>query len=73
MRKSIVTISLDSEQVLLFYKRQKERVRAVADDGTSISLPFDIIAQFVSHHGIHGRFEISYDSSGKFKGIKRVD
>lgn len=72
MRKSIVTIHLDSEQVLLFYKRQKERVRAVAEDGTSISLPFDIIARFVSHHGIHGRFEISYDSTGKFKDIKRV-
>ncbi|MTI14583.1 DUF2835 family protein [Sansalvadorimonas verongulae] len=72
MRKSIVSINLNSDQVLQFYKRQKERVRAVADDGTSISLPFDIIARFVTHHGIYGRFEISYGSDGKFKGIRRV-
>ena len=72
MKKSVVSVNLSSEQVLLFYRRQRERVRAVAEDGTSISLPFDIIARFVTHHGIYGRFEISYDSKGKFKGIRQL-
>ncbi|MCY4473422.1 MAG: DUF2835 family protein [Kistimonas sp.] len=72
MRKSIISISLSSEQVLQFYKGQATMIRARAEDGTSISVPFDIMSRFVSHHGIYGRFEICYDSGGKFQGISRV-
>lgn len=72
MRKSTFSISLSSDQVLQFYKGQADMLRARTEDGTSISIPFDIISRFVTHHGIHGRFEIRYNSNGKFQGISRI-
>ena len=70
--KAIVTINLTAEQVKQFYMGQKNRVQAYTDDGQSVSVPYDILLEFVSHHGIYGRFEIRYDEDGKFRGISRI-
>lgn len=70
--KAVITINLTAEQVKQYYMGGKNRVQAYTDDGQSISVPYDILLQFVSHHGIYGRFEISYGEDGKFLGIIRV-
>ncbi len=70
--KAIITVNLTAEQVKQYYMGQKNRVQAYTDDGQSISLPYDILLEFISHHGIYGRFEIRYDDGGKFQSITRI-
>lgn len=69
---AIITVNLTSEQVKQYYMGEKNRIQAYTDDGQSISVPYDVLLEFVSHHGIYGRFEIRYDKDGKFQGISRV-
>ncbi|MCK5894266.1 MAG: DUF2835 family protein [Endozoicomonadaceae bacterium] len=67
-----ININLTSEQVKQYYMGGKNRVQAYTDDGQNISIPYDILLRFVTHHGIYGRFKISYDNNGKCQEISQV-
>ena len=72
MPKAVFSISLNSEQVLQYYKGKKNRVQVRTQEGLSMSLPYDILLQYVSREGVHGTFEISYSNDGKLGELRRL-
>ena len=72
MQKAEFSISLNSQQVLQYYKGQKNRVQVRTKQGFTMSLPYDILLQYVTREGIHGRFEISYSSDGQLGELRRL-
>ena len=71
-KKAIFSIYLNSEQVLGYYKGQKNAVRTHTEDGQSLSIPFNILLDFVTHDGISGTFEVSFKGDGKFQKIRKI-
>ena len=67
-----VSINLNSDQVLDYYRGKRDRVRAKTSDGSSVSIPYNILLEFVTREGIYGTFEITYGNDGKFQTIHRV-
>ena len=72
MPKAVFSISLNSEQVLQFYKGLKHRVQVRTESGQSMSIPYDTLLKYVTREGIHGRFEITYSNDGKLGDLVRL-
>lgn len=72
MHTAVFSISLNSEQVLLYYKGKKQRVQVRTREGFTMSLPYDILLQHVTREGVHGTFEISYSNDGKLGDLRRL-
>lgn len=72
MPKATFSISLSSEQVLQFYKGQKNRVQVRTTEGQTMSLPYDILLQHLTQEGVYGTFEITYASDGTLGELKRL-
>lgn len=58
-------MNLPGEKVLLMYKAQKNRVIVTADNGQKISIPWARLQPFVTGNGVCGRFQMTFDDSGK--------
>ncbi len=65
-------VNLNSDQVKDYYRGKTDRVRLTAKDGTSVSIPYNILLDFLSREGIYGTFNIYYHDDGKFNRIERV-
>lgn len=65
-------LSLSSEQYLNYYKGNATSVSVVSEDGRRIEFPAEHLRPFVRHEGIHGNFELQFDASNKFIGIKSI-
>ena len=72
MHKAVFSISLNSDQVLQYYKGKKHRVQVRTREGFSMSLPYDVLLQYVTREGIYGTFEISYGDDGKLGELRRI-
>ena len=72
MQKAVFSISLNSEQVLLYYKGKKHRVQVRTREGFTMSLPYDILLQHVTREGIYGTFEISYSDDGQLGELRKI-
>ncbi len=72
MPKAVFSVNLNSEQVLQFYKGLKQRVQVTTTEGQSMSLPYDILLEYVTREGIYGTFEITYSSDGKLGELRRI-
>lgn len=70
--KVVVNLAISAEQYLAYYRGTVKEVVARCSDGRNIRFPCTILKPFVTHNGIHGRFEISFDQNNKFKEIRRV-
>jgi len=65
-------LHLSRETYLLYYQGVARRVVVTAEDGRVIEFPADVLRQVVGHDGVHGRFELVFDASNRFQGIRRV-
>ncbi|OED43475.1 hypothetical protein ACH42_10145 [Endozoicomonas sp. (ex Bugula neritina AB1)] len=72
MPTAVFSISLNSDQVLQFYKGLKQRVQVRTESGQSMSIPYDNLLKFVTREGIYGRFEITYSNDGKLGGLRKL-
>lgn len=72
MPKAVFSIGLSSDQVLQFYKGLRHRVQVSTADGQSMSIPYNILLKYVTHEGIYGTFEITYESDGTLGELRRV-
>jgi len=48
-------------------------VRVVAENGQTISLPWEVFKPFVTQDGISGKFAVYFDAHGKFKELKQLE
>ncbi len=72
-QKATFSVYLNSEQVLGYYKGQKTAVRVHTDQNQAISIPFNILLEFVTYDGISGTFEIEFKNDGTFQKIRKIN
>ena len=72
MNKAVFSVSLNSEQVLQFYKGLKSRVQVRTQNGQSMSIPYDHLLKYVTREGIYGTFEITYDDFGNLGQLRKL-
>jgi hypothetical protein len=68
-----VRVRLPADELLRWYAGAASEVQARADDGRSVRFPMRLLQPWVTHDGIAGHFEIHYDATGRFTGIRRLD
>jgi len=44
----------------------------VSEDGRSLKFPAALLQKFVTHGGVRGRFEISFNEQNKLVGMRRI-
>lgn len=66
------TLNISAEAYLSYYKGQARQV-VVRQNGKTIAFPANRLSAFVTKNGIHGNFELSYNSDNKFVSINRID
>ena len=69
MNKITVSLAITREQYLQYYQGSVSRVVATAVNGQRVQFPANILKPFVSHNGINGLFELSFDGDNKFQTI----
>ncbi len=72
MKDIIVTLHISRDDYLTFYQGQVQTVVATATDGRIVRFPAVILKNVVGHEGIHGTFQITFDSNNKFNSISRL-
>ena len=70
---AIFSLSIGEHQTRTFYAAQYNRVRVVAENGQTISLPWEVFKPYVTQDGISGKFAVYFDAHGKFKELKRIE
>ncbi len=66
-----VVLSISAEEFLALYQGLARDVVTRATDGRLVRFPARILQPYVTHQGIHGRFEIQFDQAGRFSSIRR--
>lgn len=72
MLKLHLDISLPAEEFLRVYQGTANRVLLRSREGKSVSLPAGRLQPFLTHEGIYGSFELSFDAGGKFISLRRL-
>lgn len=68
-----VRLAISAEEFLAYYQGSAKAVVARSDDNKVIRFPASAIRKFVTHDGIHGSFEISFDENHKLIAIKPIE
>jgi hypothetical protein len=66
-------LAISAEEYLAYYQGSAQVVVARSDDNKTIRFPASAIREFVTHDGIFGSFEISFDENNKLIAIRSVD
>lgn len=72
MLKLQLDISLPAEEFLRVYQGTANRVLLCSREGKSVSLPAGRLQPFLTHEGVYGSFELSFDADGKFISLRRL-
>ncbi len=70
MQTVTVRLKISSERFQAYYHGAVEYVVAPSIDGRTIQFPARVLRPFVSHQGIQGTFEITFDANLKFHSIR---
>lgn len=65
------SLAIPREEYLSYYAGMAREVAVKAFDGRRIRFPAGILQQFVAHDGIHGVFEVEFDTDNRFVAIRR--
>jgi hypothetical protein len=65
------SLQLSSEQYLAYYQGYVRNVSVLGDDGRRIEFPAEHLRGYLTHEGIHGRFEIQFDAQHRFVTLQR--
>lgn len=72
MPSLVVDIRLPREEYLKVYQSYVRQVKTVARNGQTVRFPISVLQPFLTHNGIYGTFELSFDGNNKFIGIDSV-
>lgn len=72
MLKLHLDISLPADEYLRVYQGTANRVLLRSREGKSVSLPAGRLQPFLTHEGVYGSFELTFDANGKFVDLKRL-
>ena len=65
-------LDISAQQYLSYYKGSAKFVNVQTDHGRSLKFPASELQKFVTHSGIHGRFEIEFNEQYKLMILSRV-
>lgn len=65
-------LAISAEKYLAFYQGNARDVVVRSEDNRSIRFPAGAIQSFLTHDGVFGRFEISFDKNNKLIGVERI-
>ncbi len=66
-------LAISAEDYLAFYQGNAREVVARSDDNRIVRFPANAIRKFVTHDGIFGRFEITFDENNKLVAIRAIE
>ena len=66
-------LAISGEEYLAYYQGSAQVVVAYSEDNQAIRFPASAIREFVTHDGIFGNFEITFDENNKLIAIRSID
>ena len=73
MPRKFFKLNISATDYQAYYRGQRHVVVALSEDGHRLQFPAIELRKFVSHTGVHGRFEITYSQDSKLLGLRKVD
>jgi len=65
-------LDIDADTWQNWYRGSARRVRVRTETGLILEFPAEHLRAFVSHDGIHGRFELVADEHNRFRELRRI-
>ena len=72
MPRIFFKLNISATEIQAYYRGQSQVVVAQSEDGKKLQFPAKELRKFVTHEGVHGRFEISYSQDSKLLGLRRI-
>ena len=72
MPSRFFSLSISAQEYLRVYRGSARQVVVRGADGASLSFPAEHLRRFVSHDGVQGHFQLTYDASNKFVSLEKV-
>ncbi|MGB5257367.1 MAG: DUF2835 domain-containing protein [Woeseiaceae bacterium] len=66
-------LAISAEEYLAYYQGSAKAVVVRSQDNRTIRFPASAIRQFVTHDGIFGDFEITFDENNKLIAVQSID
>jgi hypothetical protein len=66
-------LAISAEEYLAYYQGSAQYVVARSENNKTIRFPASAIRKFVTHDGIFGNFEITFDENNKLIAILSID
>ncbi len=66
-------LAISADEYLAYYQGGARDVVARSEDNKTIRFPASAIRKFVTHNGIFGDFEITFDENNKLIAIQSID
>jgi hypothetical protein len=66
-------LAISAEEYLAYYQGNAQEVIVRSDDNKIVRFPASAIRKFVTHDGIFGSFEITFDENNKLIAIQPIE
>ena len=66
-------LDISAEDYLAYYQGTAQEVVVRSDDNRIVRFPASAIRQFVTHDGVFGSFEITFDENNKLIAIQPIE
>lgn len=65
-------LNISAENYQAYYRGLSQFIVTESEDGQKIRFPANELRKFVSHSGVQGRFEITYNQSSKLIDLRKI-
>ena len=66
-------LAISAEEYLAYYRGSAKAVVVRSDDNRTIRFPASALRDFVTHDGVFGHFEITFDENNKLIQIQSIN
>lgn len=71
-QRLLIALNITPQQLVQYYEGTVSTVVACTTDGRTVRFPASVLRGVVQPGGVHGLFELTIDTRGKFVSIQRV-
>jgi hypothetical protein len=66
-------LSITADTFAAYYRGRVRQVQVRSSDGRLVRFPASALRRFLTHAGIDGEFELTFDQRGRLIDLKRLD
>ncbi|NOY13453.1 MAG: DUF2835 domain-containing protein [Deltaproteobacteria bacterium] len=66
------SVHLSQQQFLRHYQGSVSAVQVLSECGRRLRFPASRLRPFLTHNGIHGRFQLTVDAENRFLSLKKI-